>query len=319
MNDIMKMAGYVTSHAIWSVGDGETLIPLVGSVDAENKREMVRLMMGSAAAMASGMESVSNLRPGVLGAAFVRDVVATLDSGKTDALAVEIRFAGTGGRRVEVLLPYRHAKHPDGFAVHRPKVTELDGISSDAVEGLMNAFFDGLESHEQGGRLWREKYVDQAGVSVVTLGDDNTELAPEELEFLKRSMVLVFLIVAASDGKVSQKEVKTFAQVLREPEHFGRSPLMTRVATNVITDIGNLVVSIAREQPDCKAELERVRRLIDEKLPAEEGDKFKLGLLMMAYAVAKASGGFFGFGSKVSKEEKMALASIAGCLGVTAA
>lgn len=49
----------------------------------------------------------------------------------------------------------------------------------------------------------------------------------------------------------------------------------------------------------------------------EEAQAFKQALLGLGKAVASASGGFLGFGSKISKEEKATLERIAAGLGLT--
>ncbi len=43
---------------------------------------------------------------------------------------------------------------------------------------------------------------------------------------------------------------------------------------------------------------------------------FKTALFILGKKIAEASGGLLGFGSKISQEEKTALAAIALCLGI---
>lgn len=315
MQDVMGMAGYFAAHAIWSVSDGELLIPIVGFLRADNSRHMERLVMGSVDAVALGHQKIIQLDADTAGGVFINDGMVTLDSGKTDALLVTIRPAADAAKKLDLLIPYRHAKHPDGFAVHRLKLTALEGIEQDLVSGLMQAFVAGLESHEQGARIWRDQYVDQPGVSTGFHGEENTEFTPEEFETLKRSLLLIFFVVAGSDGKVDKREFTTFIKALTDVERFG-SALFNRVVTNIIANIPALAAAIVAERPDYLAEFQRVKDIVDAKLPAEEGLEFKVALLKVGHEIASSSGGFLGFGSKISKQEKAALLAIAVCLGV---
>jgi hypothetical protein len=43
MYEIAKMAGFYAAHGVWSVSDGETLIPMLGYVHAEGGQGMDRL------------------------------------------------------------------------------------------------------------------------------------------------------------------------------------------------------------------------------------------------------------------------------------
>ena len=37
------LAGFLAAHAVWSISDGETLIPIYGYIDASGARHLVRL------------------------------------------------------------------------------------------------------------------------------------------------------------------------------------------------------------------------------------------------------------------------------------
>ena len=318
MEKIFKMAGEFASHAIWSVSSGETLIPIVGYLKSDGTHSMERLVMGSVQALSLGERKISELDAGTIGAAFIKDGLVTLETGKTDALIIDVRFSENNEKKVQFIIPYRNANHPEGFAVHRLKMTALEGISKNVVESISNAFFDGLESHKEGGRIWTEKYVDQAGVGVGYGGDEETDFSPDDFETLKQSVFLIFFLVAAADGKVDKKELIAFVRLLSDPEKIKNS-LLVRIITNVISDVQNIVSDMARKKLDYIEELGKLRRIIDENLSSEEANSFKISLFLVGKEIAEASGGFFGFGSKISKEEKGVLAAIALCLGVNPA
>ena len=316
MESIMKMAGEFTSHAIWSVSSGEVLIPILGYLKSDNTQSMQRLAMGSVEAISYGEQSISNLDKDTLGAAFIKDGIVTLDTGKTDALIVDITFAEDSNKKVQFILPYRNANHTDGFAVHRLQLSALDGIAKETSESLIDAFFDGIEAHTQGGKIWNENYVDKPGVSTGHYGEECTEFSQSDFDALKQSPFLIFFLVAAADGNVDKKEVAALQKLLSDSDNF-KNRLLNRIITNVITDIPNIILSMMQKEMNYIEELDKLKNIIDTNLSPTEANEFKIALFMVGKQIAEASGGFLGFGSKISKEEKGALAAIAVCLGIT--
>ncbi|TMQ90465.1 hypothetical protein ETD83_35290, partial [Actinomadura soli] len=44
MYEIARMAGFLGAHGVWSVSDGETLVPMLGHEDAGGRQGMERLV-----------------------------------------------------------------------------------------------------------------------------------------------------------------------------------------------------------------------------------------------------------------------------------
>lgn len=153
MDHIMMMAGELTAHAIWNVSSGETLIPIIAQLKSDGTYSTQHFDMDPAQAIALGEKTISNLDSKTLGASFIKDAPVTLETGKTDALTIDIRFSDDT-KKIRVLIPYRHAEHPEGFAVHRLQATQFEGISNDVVTSLANSFFDGINSHTEASKIW---------------------------------------------------------------------------------------------------------------------------------------------------------------------
>lgn len=317
MKDVLSMAGNCASHAIWSVSSGETLIPIVGFLKSDGNQNMQRLAMGSAEALSVGEQKINRLTDEHKGAAFIKDALVTLETGKTDCLVIDVKFTDDTSKSVQLLIPYRNANHEKGFVVHRIKITEAIGFNHEDFEWITNAFYDGLESHPEGGKILAEQYEDEAGVSTGYQGEENTEFSIEDFEKLKQSPFLIFFLVAAADGKVDKKEVTEFMKVLSNPD-FLKNPLLNRIITNIINDIPEIIAEMAAKQLDYISELETLKSIADGNLSEDEANQFKISLFLVGKQIAEASGGFLGFGSKISKEEKSALAAIALCLGIKA-
>ncbi len=315
MKNVLTMAGNFASHAIWNVSSGDTLVPIVGFLKGDGTHHMERLMMGSGEAVSVGEIKINQLTDEHTGATFIKDGFVTLESGKTDALIVDVTFSDNSDKKVQFLIPYRNANHQRGFAVHRLKITKASGFESDDYGWISDAFFDGLESHEQGGKIWLEQYEDQAGESSGHYGDENTDFAKEDFEKLKLAPFLIFFFVAGADGKIDKKEVTVFMELLTSSEYLS-NPLFNRVITNVINDVPTIISELANQTIDYIAELSMLKLITDRYLVENEANEFKILLLLLGQKIAQASTAELDASTQISQEENAALAAIAVCLGV---
>jgi hypothetical protein len=152
MEDAFELAGYFGAHAIWCVSDADTLVPMLAVQRPDGSVQMTRFEGPELQASVSKArdELESNSGGNVLAALFY-DAHVNLPDGKTDAVMVEI-VEYPSGKRASIALPYRHASHPDGFAVFRPKFL---GIPDPARSQLLGeALFRGVEKHEKGAAVW---------------------------------------------------------------------------------------------------------------------------------------------------------------------
>lgn len=314
MEEALKIAGNTAAHAIWSVSDGEQLIPLIAETDLTGKTTQIRCMGIQPDQIDDFFLKKSNaLGKDYNGLSLVQDSIVTLEKGKTDALLIDVRMSYPENSSVQLCIPYRHAKHEKGFAIHRLKITGITGISPDKQEAITNAFFDGIESHQQGSLLWKEKYEDEVMEDQII--ENEVAILSSELEALQKSPFLIFFLVAAADGKVDKKEVQEFIEILSNPEIL-QNELMAQLISGVGSKIPSIISEMATGKKNYIEELSSLKEIIDSKLAPEYANDFKITLLRIGKKIAESSGGFFGFGSKISKEEKTALAGIAICLGI---
>ncbi len=155
MHELAQLAGFFAAHGIWCVSDGETLIPMVGCEFADGDRQMNRFLvddLGEAARAAE--EELLAGHPDWVRAVLVADAYVSLDTGQTDALIVDAVGYGSERQTMRVAVPYRPLASALGFAVHRPvffEVVGADGVDHDA---LTDAFFAGVDSHEEAAEVW---------------------------------------------------------------------------------------------------------------------------------------------------------------------
>lgn len=157
------MAGFFAAHGVWSVSDGETLIPMLAYEHPDGERGMDRLVhddVGDAAA--AGQEALHAGRDGWVRAALVVDAYLRLETSRVDALVVEAVEYGPARRSLKMAVPYRPRPTPQGFAVYRPKFVEVTGVDDPDFAALADAFFAGVDSHEKAAEVWNAHLVDES-------------------------------------------------------------------------------------------------------------------------------------------------------------
>jgi hypothetical protein len=308
MKEIYKMAGHFAAHAMWSVSDGETLIPILGSLNKNDETIMRRLAFDdSEAAMKEGNNALERNDGDSKGIVFISDGYLNINEAKTDALIVKIRGFDQYNTKCTLALPYRPASHEKGFGVHRPKLLEYPQDTGDRDDNL-NSFFEGLESHEQACRVWKENYMDTSD-SASNKSDPGHQFTSDEWDLIVQAPYLVFLTVAAADGNIDKKEIKGLTKVLIKAKE-QPSPLLQKILVDSASDARSIINAIVHSGQNTIDTLEKIQDLVDTKLSYEDATVFKVSLMFIAQQIAEASGGFLGFGKKIGKEEKIALAII---------
>lgn len=161
MEAATELAGFFAAHAVWSVSDGETLIPLVAYETFDGKRQINRLVSERVEdGAARGREWLAKNPDGVARAVVVFDGYITLKTGKTDALIVLIRDYTQGEAEITMAVPYRPANDPKGFVVHRPKFLGFKDTEPD-WQKVSSALWAGIARHEKGAEVWN-KHLDES-------------------------------------------------------------------------------------------------------------------------------------------------------------
>lgn len=158
LEDVAKLAGFFTAHAVWCLFDGEPLVPLFGFTRSFTSREFTRLEQPSLEdAVAAGQSLLVNPDPSLIAAVLVYDGYVTLPKGRYDALVIQARDYRRPGQSegFEMVLPYRAKNDPQGFAVHRPKFVDLADSENRSLP-LSTAFFHGVNQHREAAPIWRD-------------------------------------------------------------------------------------------------------------------------------------------------------------------
>jgi hypothetical protein len=135
------------------------------------------------------------------------------------------------------------------------------------------------------------------------------QLSNHEVGLLIRAPLVVFFLVAAADGKVDKKEIQKFISILKSSVEKGEGgSLFANIVSGTVANFAELMQEIPHLHPG--EQLDCLRELLEQLLPPHDCYAFKKALMGLGVAIAEASGGFLGFGSKISAEEKATLDGI---------
>lgn len=155
MEHALELAGFFAAHAVWCVSDGAVLVPIGARQGPGEERQMNRFVTERAEeGVDHGRRWLDAGADGSDVAVLVYDGYVTLPTGKTDSLLLDIRRFGPEAAQVLMAVPYRNAEHAAGFAVYRPKFLSQSGLESPDYAAFGDAFFRGVDQHEQGAAVW---------------------------------------------------------------------------------------------------------------------------------------------------------------------
>jgi hypothetical protein len=137
---------------------------------------------------------------------------------------------------------------------------------------------------------------------------DELGLTERQWVAITAAPVVVFLMVAAADGKVDSREIQAFGKKLLESLE-GGSRIMKGAAMRAAPNLDALIQGLAgRGLEGLAAIVVAARQIVDETAGRGEGHRFARACYALGESVASASGGgLFGFGNKIGAEERAIL------------
>jgi len=161
MEEVAELAGFYAAHAVCILVEHETFDATLSFINADGKQDMMRLIApDTRQAVEFGRQRMAEPPEGAVCAALVLDGRINLEDGKCDAIIVETVVYGPEKVGFSMAIPYRNSASEEGFAIHRPKFLGHEGPEPD-FDAIAEAFFHGVDSHEEGGAIWNEK-LDQS-------------------------------------------------------------------------------------------------------------------------------------------------------------
>jgi hypothetical protein len=149
-----ELAGFIAAHAIWCVSDGDGLVPMVAFTTEEGQRKLDRLVAHDApVAVERGRQRLEHSPYDAIDGVLAYDGRITVESGKLDAILLEMRSYGFPFARATIAVPYKRYSS-GGFRVHTPKLIEWHECEDFDLDAAFDAFFQGVANHEQGAKVW---------------------------------------------------------------------------------------------------------------------------------------------------------------------
>ena len=314
--EVMNMAGYFTAQALVDASYGDIFRPVIGYLNADGIRRMEHLSEGTFdEAVRLAEEKIESLDDGMRGAILIKDGVATFDAGKTDCLIMDIRFSADKHKRVQYLQAYRNTHHSEGFAIYPLRFTEIEGFSTNQTHLLIQALFDGMDSHREGSLLKERHYLEHmpdqpprynaAGSHFNDYG-----LTPDEYARLQLAPVLVFSVMGRVHGSLDVRKYEAFGKMLYNAGQCD-SPLFEKIAFATINNIESLMISQMQRDQNVFEDMNDIRRIADSRLPVKDAIGFKKALLQLGNEIAKASGGFFWPRGILTRKQRKVLQGLA--------
>jgi len=151
-----RLAGFFAAHAIWCVSDGDTLIPILAYTTEDGERKMERLAFDDLGeAVEVGKQRLASNEMNAEDAALLYDARIPIDDRKFDAIIIETRAYFSPGSEAILAIPYTPSNGSE-FRIHRPKLLAWEECEDFDLDAAMTAFFEGVDSHEQGSAIWNQ-------------------------------------------------------------------------------------------------------------------------------------------------------------------
>jgi hypothetical protein len=131
------------------------------------------------------------------------------------------------------------------------------------------------------------------------------ELTGEDWMLLAKMLILCTYMVAGADGEVDRKEAVAIHQLLQSHQSCP-NPVLAKILGIACGSLEHIAQKLQEEAMPPLFHFAILLGVL-KKFPDHEASQIKAGFLIIAQAVAESSGGFLGFGSKVSKKEKEVL------------
>ncbi len=149
-----ELAGFIAAHAIWCVSDSDGLVPMLAFTTEDGQRQMERMVHDdAAAAVEHGRRRLEDDPFSANDGVLAYDGRITVQAGKMDAIILELRSYAFPWAKATIAVPYTPASSGQ-FRVHRPKLVKWERCEDFDVDAALDAFFQGVEAHEQGAKVW---------------------------------------------------------------------------------------------------------------------------------------------------------------------
>ena len=311
MNTILIGVGRILAQAIYEISENEKFIPMVAFINHNGTETITRCNLKNEQWHYEAAIKIDTLGPRQRGAVFIREQVISFEAGDVDSLLIDVRFSGSRSRRVQYCIPFRQDEELARFELSRLRLTYSTGFSHRNPKTIEDLIWQGIQQHRLGWKAVIDCYEETEHPSILKK-HEGTGFTEEEFRKIRFAPIIVMHRVNHADNKGNAKKIAAIIEI-KMSDHSESCLLMTRIFEE---SIASMWESLDSNKPDHPFALAELTELMDKNLSESEALIFKTTLMKYGNKIANASGGFLGFGNKVSAKEKSVLADIAVSLGL---
>lgn len=154
----LSAAGIAAATAMYKIDGGSPLQPTLTVFDPEDNTMKFIIMMdqGSDSAIEEMKHNPRNVPFKVL----AYDSYANLPTGRMDAITLQTQCYGEFAAMWNIVIPYRPASHPDGYAFYQPLFI-TSSVAAEQNPMLMHAFYSGVDGMKLPDDPWNH-YLQEA-------------------------------------------------------------------------------------------------------------------------------------------------------------
>lgn len=151
-----ELAGFFAAHTVWCLSEADSFDPLLAFTTEDGKRQMERFVgYEREAAVELGRRRLEDNPVDANDGVLLFDGRVTIQGGKQDAIIIEMRSYGFPWAKAMIAVPYT-ARSSGRFGVHKPKLLEWERCEDFDINAAFEAFFRGVDGHEQGAKVWNK-------------------------------------------------------------------------------------------------------------------------------------------------------------------
>jgi hypothetical protein len=155
MKRLMELAGFLAAHGMWSFDEDGALTPFAGYEMADGARGLVRFLDATLeAGIENGRAYIEHNFQQATMAVMVSDGFYAAEGTQIRALIVEGRKYGDEPGSLAIAVPYRSPEGAAPLDILFPELLQF--VWGGEGFDLLDAFFEGLESHGPAAEYWQE-------------------------------------------------------------------------------------------------------------------------------------------------------------------
>lgn len=158
MNELARLCGFIASHAVWNVSEAP-LVPLLAYERDDGNNGITRFSANGLQEAIAHANAWLNKNPesAVRAAAAIDGFFKTASGQEMHALRIEAFQYQPAMATMSVAIPFQPPIAGNKLVVHKLNFIQ-PGTSEADLDELAKHFFDGVEQHPQGAKLWVDHF-----------------------------------------------------------------------------------------------------------------------------------------------------------------